>query len=115
MSKSKSETVRVVKTDNLNQRKLTRIARRYNVTPEDVRELQLGHSVDICPRAAEHMERDGFVKPTRSRPRPKPERLNKLTTEDTTATVTPEDGIVTVTIEASLGENIDSVNNEENL
>lgn len=118
MSNRKTDgMVRVVKTDQLHQRKLRKIARRYGVTPAEVRELQLGNSVDIHPKAAERMEQDGYVKRTRSKPRPVADRLNTLTTEDKTITETPEDGEVKLTTEEIATDDTTdpSVENEEQL
>lgn len=60
MNKPK-KTLTVVKTEKLNQRKLTRIANRYNISPASVRELQLGFTEEIPEQAAIKLIKKGFV------------------------------------------------------
>lgn len=78
MSKTKSDTVRVKKTDNLDQRKLNAIARKYGIPPISVRELQLGFTEDVPRAAAEKLERDGFVTVVKSKPRSPQTRADSL-------------------------------------
>ena len=61
MSKIKKSTVRVQKTELLDQRKLRPIARRYGISPLSVRELQLGFPEEILKRAADLLIADGLV------------------------------------------------------
>jgi len=75
MNKSIKSTVRVEKTAKLNQVKLIRISRRYSIAPIDVRELQLGFSVDIPIGMAEELLKDGYVKRVKSRPRTLQKRI----------------------------------------
>lgn len=103
MSKTKkSATVRVVKTDKLDQIKLNRIARRYGITPISVRELQLGFPEDIPRIAAELLVSDGYVKRVQGKLRPMQERVDSLTTKPEEAVITSEDNDI-VTADAETG------------
>ncbi len=82
-----TRTVNVVKTDQLNQQKLRRIARRYGLRRHVIRELQQGYSENVPRKAAEAMRKDGYVVFCD----PKPVQVEDMTTEDVTPTATTED------------------------
>lgn len=110
---SKTKTVRVEKTDKLNQRKLNVIARRYGIPPISVRELQQGYPEEVPVIAAEQLERDGYVKRVKTKPRTAQERVDSLTTEQTEAVVMPESEESTVMIDADDGITNDPDEEEE--
>lgn len=107
MSKPK-ETIAVVKTGKLDQRKLVRIARRFSVSPADIRELQIGEKVALPSMAVEQMELHGFVKRVKNKKRGK--NKTKLTTEEETPKQTTKES--TSLIEPEQSETIDP--NKEN-
>lgn len=111
---NKTSTVRVEKTEKLDQRKLKVVANRYGIAPINVRELQLGFSEDIPRVAAELLEKDGFVKRVKSKPRPMQERVDSLTTEHTEPIATVDDETV-VTADGDDGTTSDPVEEEEHL
>ena len=91
-SLKKEDTVRVIKTQNLVQRKLVRIARRYGIVPIDVYELLNGYSIDVPCEAADQLEALGYVKRVKTKPRPLQKRENCFTpVEQPEPIVTSED------------------------
>jgi len=91
MAKTKKTTILVEKTDQLNQKKLLRIARRYGVSPMSLRELQLGYSEELPCAAANRLIKDGYVKCVKSKPRSSQQRVDSLTTEYVETGVTSDD------------------------
>lgn len=88
---SKPKTVRVEKTDKINQRKLSHVARRYNIPPISVREIQLGYPEDIPALAANMLIKDGLVKPVSTGIRSNQERVDSLTAREKVRPVEPEE------------------------
>ena len=82
----KDKLVRVEKTDKLNQMKLQRIARRYNITPISVREIQLGFPEDIPVAAADLLVKDGYVKRVKADIRSNQVRVDSLAPKTTELT-----------------------------
>lgn len=112
MNKTK-EQIRVKKTDKLDQRKLTRIARKYGVSPLSVRELQLGFSEDIPEKAAELLIEEGYVTEVKTKPRSNNKRVKSLdNTKDTEPTLT-SDNDSTKVVSPDRVENSDPVDNNE--
>lgn len=87
---TKLDTVRIRKTEQLDQRKLLLIARRYGISPMSVRELQLGYSEDVPKQAAEKLIIAGYVTRVKTRPREMQERVDSLTTRCNEAIETTE-------------------------
>lgn len=92
--------VKITRTDRILQRKLTRMARRYAVSPLDLRELQLGETIEVCEKAAQLMAAAGLVKIVGERASGR--KVNAITMMDTTQstivdeeTLTPETEEVT--------------------
>ena len=109
---SKLKIVRVIKTDTLNQNKLTRISRKFGVSPLSVRELQLGYSEEIPERAANQLIKAGYVKRTKEKTRPHQERVDSITTTvDKTPVLTTDDDGDTLNIPVDAG--IDSDPSDE--
>ena len=86
---SNPKTVRVKKTDKINQRKLSHVARRYNIPPISVREIQLGYPEDIPALAANMLIKDGLVQPVKTELRTNQERVDSLTAKEKTKPVEP--------------------------
>lgn len=122
MSNPKSETVKVQKTSRLNQRKLNRVARRYNITPICVREIQLGFVQELPLEAAELLKADGYVTFVTTEPRPYQEQVDSLQTIagekeptveiDDSERVTLEDG-QRATLEDEIDDVVDPAQDEE--
>jgi hypothetical protein len=88
MSKRNSGLVCVIKTDKLNQQKLSHMARRYGVPPISVRELQLGYPEELPVSMVVDLERDGYVTRTKNKLRTMQEKVQTaagviITTADT--------------------------------
>lgn len=114
MSKTEKSTVRVKKTRKLNQRKLRSIARRYNISPMSVRELQLGFPEEIPRAAAERLIKAGYVTCAQSKLRVQQVRIDALTTENK-ETVTTSDDIDTKIISVPENETSDLQDEEEQI
>jgi hypothetical protein len=110
---SKPKTVRVQKTEQLDQRKLQRIARRFGIAPISVRELQLGYTEDVPEAAAKQLEEAGFVKRVKTKPRTQQDRVDSLTTQHTEPVETPEGEGEVVTTEPTEGTTVDPEEEEE--
>jgi hypothetical protein len=82
---NKSKKVAIQKTDKLDGQKLHPIAARYNIAPIDVRELQLGFTIEVFAGAADEMIAASMAKKAKDEPRSPQEKVDALT-------VTPEDG-----------------------
>ena len=106
MSKSKKDTVRVQKTDKLNQRKLVRFARRYKVSPISVRELQLGHTEELPRAVAEKLEHAGYVTRVKSKPRDQQERVDDLQTTELNEPVETSDAEETVIVKENVEDDV---------
>ncbi|MFA7286916.1 MAG: hypothetical protein WC052_04635 [Patescibacteria group bacterium] len=106
--------VRVIKTDQLNQRKLKMIANRYGISPISVRELQLGFVEEIPRVAADRLETDGYVVRTKDKPRVAQARVDSLTTDPMEPVETAEDtNVQSVSTEALMTGDPD--NDEEHI
>lgn len=107
---NKPKTVKVVKTNKLNQQKLVKIARRYNIPPISVRELQLGFTEAIPEAAANKLIEDGFVKKSKARKRTEQEKVDNFTVDKTNIVTVDDTDNTTLNNENKIN-NID--NNEE--
>jgi len=114
MNKVRKNMVRVKKTEKLDQVKLNRIARKYNISPLSVRELQLGFPEEIPVVAVEKLEKDGYVTRVKSKLRSPQERMNPSTTKYIEPIVTSDD-IEIETIKIDVDTIDSSQNNEEQI
>ena len=98
-----SRTIKVVKTDRLNQKKLRRIARRYHLAPIVIRELQLGYTEELEEHVALKMIEAGLVQKAKKKdddPRSMQDKIasriilteNTVTVDDPDDAVTADDG-----------------------
>jgi len=112
MNKPKSTKITVVKTDKLNQRKLVRIARRFNISPMSVRELQLGFPETLSRAAAEALIIAGYVKKVKSKKevRNNTTRIKDYSTNNTKSIVAEDKNTVIINNDV---ENNDNTNNNK--
>lgn len=95
-----SKTIKVVKTDRLDQKKLRRVARRYHLAPIVIRELQLGYTEELEEHVALKMIEAGLVQKAKKKkdgdPRNMQEKVaSRIVLADATATVDdPDDAVI---------------------
>ena len=66
MSSKKTEK-KIVKTDKIDGMKISRICRKYNVSPLDMRDLQLGYVISISKFAADELIENELAKHTKEK------------------------------------------------
>ena len=101
-----SKTIRVIKTDRLNRKKLKRVARRYGVAPIAVRELQLGYVEELPESVALKMIEAGLVQRAKKKkdgdPREMQDKVNVITpTEETVTTDDPDSDVLTSAVDGA--------------
>jgi len=94
-----TKTIKVVKTDRLNQKKLQRIARRYHLAPIVIRELQLGYTEELEEHVALKMIQAGLVQKAKKKddgPRSMQDKVaSRIVLAEDTVTVDDPDDTVT--------------------
>lgn len=58
---------KIVKTDKIDGMKISRICRKYNVSPLDMRDLQLGYVVSVSKTAADELIENSLAKQTKEK------------------------------------------------
>jgi len=106
--------LKVEKTDRLDQQKPSRMQREYGVSPISIKELQLGHIEELPDAIVYRLERDGYVKRIRVKPRLQQKRADVLTTENTESVITIDDTKIE-TIEDVNGITCDSKEEKEQI
>lgn len=94
---SKKTEKKIVKTDKIDGMKISRICRKYNVSPLDMRDLQLGYAVLVSRKAADELIENGLAASTKEK---LPEVRQPFTTsriEDIEDTEEPELGSANTT------------------
>ncbi len=79
--------VQVLKTSAINQRKLVAVARRYGISPLDVRELQLGFAIEVSESVAQQLVDGGLAKISKKKVRSMQDKVDALTPEPLTESV----------------------------
>ena len=66
MSSKKTEK-KITKTDKIDGMKISRICRKFNVSPLDMRDLQMGYVVSMSKTAADELIENGLAKQTKEK------------------------------------------------
>ena len=81
---------KIVKTDKIDGMKISRICRKYNVSPLDMRDLQLGYVISISKTAADELMKNGLAKVTKEKLPSVRKPFTTERTEEKTDTEEPE-------------------------